>query len=76
MPARVVDLGEGVEVDTPALVSERLIPLDVLEHRHVARADRRRQVGLELALDPHLVREVDDVVDAFHLPDLDRWDVA
>ena len=39
-------------------------------------ADRGREPWIELAVDAHGVREVDDVVDALHLPDLDRGDVA
>src|ERR1700680_1924897 len=67
---------DRIELDLLALVGENLVALKVLLERDVAAADRSRQAGIEMAVDPHLVGEVDDVVHALHLAYLDRRDVA
>ena len=72
----VVDAVDPAQVDALALVGEDLVALDVLEERHIAPADRGGEPGVELAVDAHLVREVDDVVHSFHLSDLHGRDVA
>jgi hypothetical protein len=72
----VIDFTDNAQVDPLTLVRERLITLYVLEQGHLTRPDRGREHRLELALDSHLMRKVDHVLDAFHLGDLNRGNVA